>query len=133
MFPSVLEQTPLHTAYLQGQIDMAAGYASSPLLPVEHPTASWSTPSLQTYLRPPIQLSAASSPVTPMSSTFFSPFPSPSVFQGPPAPVTPALVNSSPTLAPEMAAPKMVGLGIGMDLYQTPTFVSEEYFASPRF
>jgi hypothetical protein len=139
MFPSVLEQTPLHTAYLQGQIDMATSYASSPSLPAEHPTASWPTPSMQTYLRPPIQLSATSSPVTPMSSTFFSPFPSPSVFQGPTAPVTPALAmnnNPSPTFAPEMATTKMVGLGIGMqdmDLYQNPTFVSEDFFASPRF
>jgi hypothetical protein len=41
-------------------------------------------------------------------------------------------INTSPSLAPEMPAPKMVGLGIGVpevDVYQAPTFLLEEYFS----
>jgi hypothetical protein len=140
MFPPVLEQSPLHSAYLQGQLNMSTGYASPlnsrfPSAEVAAASTLWSAPPLQTYLRPPIRLTFASSPVTPVNSTIFSPFPSPTVFQSPSQPFPPALVmniNTSPSLAPEMPAPKMVGLGIGVpevDVYQAPTFLLEEYFS----
>nr|XP_031860772.1 uncharacterized protein CI109_003816 [Kwoniella shandongensis]KAA5527844.1 hypothetical protein CI109_003816 [Kwoniella shandongensis] len=181
-FPSVLEHTPMHHAYLSGQMSAVslnspsgdsvppsttrASSADTDLHFHGHPQTQWSTPNLPTptYLRPPVPLTPIttksghythSSPATPGSVIFQSPFPTPPLFQYPLAgaqPIPPAPLyyspsplaqsdSNSPTLAPAMELPakeQLIGLGIGMsdshlEYYQTPTptYSHEEYFSTP--
>ncbi|WWC68189.1 uncharacterized protein I206_102112 [Kwoniella pini CBS 10737] len=179
-FPSVLEETPMHQAYLNGHADQNGmftnptpdetsrsssadhEYPPSHMMPPTLPT-SWSTPSLptQTYLRPAIQLSPGvpkvshgSSPITPATTGYQTPFPTPPLFQVPfimptavPSYHHPQLqqmssqyphysqsplgqsTTTSPTLAPELSLPQekeyLVGLGIGVPEVQS------EYYQTP--
>ncbi|WVW78179.1 hypothetical protein I302_100130 [Kwoniella bestiolae CBS 10118] len=177
-FPSVLEQTPTHEAYLNGQMPTEV-IAANPtptdtsrsssaehdyppnMMPPTLPT-SWSTPSLptQTYLRPAMPITPAShkpihehgtSPITPATTGYQTPFPTPPLFQVPfvmpsvatyqhqqqastqypyysPSPLGQS-TTTSPTLAPEMSLPQekeqLVGLGIGVPEVQA------EYYQIP--
>ncbi|WVF69545.1 hypothetical protein IAT40_004323 [Kwoniella sp. CBS 6097] len=105
-FPSVLEETPMHQAYLNSQAGMLY---QAPITPAEttrsssaetdmsqqpapYLPTSWSTPSLptQTYLRPaaPITPHVNSKPVayvssSPITPAYHTPFPTPPLFQMP--------------------------------------------------
>ncbi|OCF44806.1 hypothetical protein I317_01295 [Kwoniella heveanensis CBS 569] len=105
-FPSVLEETPMHHAYLNNQAEMLYQTPGTPAettrsssaetdmsqQPAPYLPTSWSTPSLptQTYLRPaapitpyvnkPTNAYVSSSPITP---AYHTPFPTPPLFQMP--------------------------------------------------
>ncbi|WVR04834.1 hypothetical protein IAU60_001846 [Kwoniella sp. DSM 27419] len=152
-FPSVLEQTPVHQAYLQSQSTPEAtsrsSSADSEMAGAPLPTY-WSTSSVptQTYLRPAQPVTPQSGIKYPMSSPitpgYHTPYPTPPMFQVPfasqqhpqgmhqqPYYSTSPLAQStsnSPTLAPEMPLPPqkdhLVGLGFSMP---DPT----EYYQTP--
>ncbi len=160
-FPSVLEHTPTHEGYLMQSHYTSTTPSDSRSSSTESdpPIAtSWSGPSVHAnHLRPPIPLTPITTqtyqrtpsfhppshqtpPITP-ASAYHTPYPTPPLFHASQASnvylSSPLAHSTSPTLAPEMSLPNkdLVGLGIGTHdvVYHTPTFLSEEYFASPHF
>lgn len=129
-FPSVLEQTPTHDAYLSqwGPATPTDSRSSSTESdPPFHP--SWSAPNItSSYLRPPM-------PLTPLQLQPNAPYPTPPLFLNHAYSPSPLAHSTSPTLAPDISHKDLVGLGIGPneEAYRSPTFIPEEYFASPRF
>jgi len=147
-FPSVLEETPTHDAYLHSQCGSATPSDTRSSSTESDPPygASWSTPNIgSSYLRPPLPLtpistrthyrhpsSPHSSLITP-STAYHSPYPTAPFQQPHMYSASPLAHSTSPTLAPEMSK-DLVGLGIGTsdeNMYHTPTYLPEEQFASP--
>ncbi|CAD6588764.1 MAG: hypothetical protein TREMPRED_005151 [Tremellales sp. Tagirdzhanova-0007] len=141
-FPSVLEQPsaqeillPPHYAPATPTDSRSSSTDSDPQL-----HTSWSMPNVaSSYLRPPMPLTPLSTKSHHRAASTHTPMTPANIhhtyqyaFQ--PSPLTQSV---SPTLAPEMSMPHkdLVGLGIGGndDIYPTPTFLPEEYFASPHF
>ena len=110
-FPSVLQHTPVHDAYLAAHSGMGT--------PEPSLSTSWSTPNLHQSTRG-----------TPMSAQFddgwayqasmgYTPSPMINTHIATPSPLSHLVggmssLNTSPTLAPEIQKDQLVGLGIGM-------------------
>ena len=141
-FPSVLEQPPTQENYLPSHYAPATptDSRSSSTDSDGQLNTSWSMPNVaSSYLRPPMPLTPLSTKSHHRAVSHHSPITPANLYHNyqpvfSPSPLTQSI---SPTLAPEMSMSHkdLVGLGIGGndDVYPTPTFLPEEYFASPQF
>lgn len=116
-YPSVLENTADYPMMMPQFTPPDSRSTSTPDV-----SSSWSTPNLHLRVPPPGCFTSSSlSPQTPVSSIYYTPHPTPPVYQETAGFFTTHYaqqqqISTSPTLAPEMALPSkdLIGLGIGM-------------------
>ena len=127
-YPSVLEQPhPGYQTYEPLPMPQPPYLSQHPSTPPDSRSSStdnevmWSTPNL--HLRVPVLTPGSSrAPHTPLSPVYYSPHPTPPLYQFGAYPSVAHPASTSPTLAPEMQLPQkeLVGLGI-----HDPTYVED--------